>query len=125
MCDINGPFKLCTCDDKVDKNKPHWILKKSIVNSHEEVVGSVKEPKHEDFFTLENIFEQLNNGNPFDFDYKPKNNDLLKISLGKGKQTYYYRYFKGWLKKGYWEFDFRLGDNSKRVKTHHGYFEKI
>ena len=27
MCDLNGPFKLCTCSDKIDKEKPHWILK--------------------------------------------------------------------------------------------------
>jgi hypothetical protein len=26
MCNINGPFKLCTCAEKVDRTKPHWIL---------------------------------------------------------------------------------------------------
>lgn len=27
MCDVNGQFKLCTCSEKVDKKKPHWLLK--------------------------------------------------------------------------------------------------
>ena len=27
MCDVNGPFKLCTCSEKIDKNKPYWVLK--------------------------------------------------------------------------------------------------
>ena len=26
MCDVNGPFKLCTCDSDLDRRKPHWIL---------------------------------------------------------------------------------------------------
>ena len=27
MCDVNGPFKLCTCSEKIDKKKPYWVLK--------------------------------------------------------------------------------------------------
>ena len=27
MCDLNGPFKLCTCSGKIDKKKPYWVLK--------------------------------------------------------------------------------------------------
>tara|TARA_Y100001935_G_C17091694_1_gene401488 strand:- start:134 stop:370 length:237 start_codon:yes stop_codon:yes gene_type:complete len=34
MCKI-GEFKLCTCSDKIDKSKPHWILEKLSVNKDE------------------------------------------------------------------------------------------
>ena len=26
MCDLNGPFRLCTCSDDVEYTKPHWIM---------------------------------------------------------------------------------------------------
>jgi hypothetical protein len=35
MCNINGPFKLCTCADKVDRTKPHWILHRYLQSKEE------------------------------------------------------------------------------------------
>ena len=30
MCDLNGPFRLCTCSNQVDYSKPHWILRMNV-----------------------------------------------------------------------------------------------
>ena len=32
MCDLNGPFRLCTCSDDIDYTKPHWILRMNSIN---------------------------------------------------------------------------------------------
>ena len=26
MCEVGKTLKLCTCSDKIDKNKPYWTL---------------------------------------------------------------------------------------------------
>ena len=31
MCDLNGPFKLCTCSSEIDRSKPHWVLYRNVV----------------------------------------------------------------------------------------------
>ena len=37
MCDVNGPFKLCTCPEKIDKKKPYWVLK----SNREDVIDNM------------------------------------------------------------------------------------
>ena len=32
MCDLNGPFRLCSCSADVDYTKPHWILRMNSTN---------------------------------------------------------------------------------------------
>ena len=46
MCDINGPFKLCTCSEKIDKKKPYWVLKSNREDDEEDhmVLGMFSEP---------------------------------------------------------------------------------
>ena len=45
MCDVNGPFKLCTCSEKIDKNKPYWVLKSNREDNPDlMVVGLFSQP---------------------------------------------------------------------------------
>ena len=44
---------------------------------------------------LEYVLEQLNNHNPFDFDYKPRNRDLLTLKFEEGEFNLFY-YNKRW-----------------------------
>ena len=45
MCDVNGPFKLCTCSEKIDKKKPYWVLKSNREDNEEHMVlGMFSQP---------------------------------------------------------------------------------
>ena len=82
MCDIIDGFKLCTCKDKVDKSKPHWILERLIKKENiirDDVLIGILSPYYID--NIETILNELNNGNPFDFEYSPKENDMLKLDF--------------------------------------------
>ena len=80
MCDLNGPFKLCTCSEEIDYSKPYWMLRTKAVGEGQitSVVG---------LMSLEiNLFQEimdrkierrLNRYNVFDFDYSPRENDQL------------------------------------------------
>lgn len=39
MCDLNGPFRLCTCSSNLDYSEPHWILHKNGTNEGEDNNG--------------------------------------------------------------------------------------
>ena len=95
MCDINGQFKLCTCSEKIDKKKPYWVLKSNREDDEEDhmVLGMFSEPNI--IFTpivRRNILRRLNTiKSIFDFDYTPKERDLLKLC---GEYDEYYCEFK-------------------------------
>ena len=38
MCDLNGPFRLCTCSGDIDYSKPHWILRMNNINEGEDMM---------------------------------------------------------------------------------------
>ncbi len=82
MCDLNGPFTLCTCSEKIDKTSPHWILESNRIEGEEVlVVGLFSQPNP--IFTpifKRNIIRRLNSkGSVFDFNYEPNEKDLLKL----------------------------------------------
>lgn len=94
MCDVNGQFKLCTCSEKIDKKKPYWVLKSNREDNDEHcVVGQFSEPNP--LFTpilRRNILRRLNTVKSiFDFDYTPKERDLLKLY---GEYDEYYCEFR-------------------------------
>ena len=94
MCDVNGPFKLCTCSKKIDKSKPYWVLKYNKQDDLEHrVLGQFSQPNV--LFTpliRKNILRRLNTVKSiFDFDYTPKERDLLKLC---GEYDEYYCEFK-------------------------------
>ena len=41
MCDLNGPFRLCTCSEDIDYSKPHWVLHMNSANDGEEVLVTI------------------------------------------------------------------------------------
>ena len=80
MCDLNGPFKLCTCSKEIDYSKPHWMLNTKAVGEGQ-VTSVVGLMTHEINLFLEirdrKIERRLNRYNVFDFDYSPIENDQL------------------------------------------------
>jgi hypothetical protein len=45
MCDVTGPFKLCTCESSVDESKPHWVLHRYLQNKEEiQIMGLYNQP---------------------------------------------------------------------------------
>ena len=99
MCDLNGPFKFCTCSGKIDKKKPYWVLNKSVrkddfglgFGERIMVIGTFIPTK---MITksgqLESIFNEAEYKRVFDFNYTPCENDIIKIFDGKFKHHFIY-----------------------------------
>lgn len=80
MCDVNGPFKLCTCDSNVYRTKPHWVLHRFIQNKEEIfVVGQFKFPDPFETISIRSLKRRLNSVNVFDFEYEPQEGDFLEL----------------------------------------------
>lgn len=80
MCDLNGPFKLCTCEVEVDRSKPHWILHQFLENKVEcFLVGEFSNPNLYDQFVGKKIIQRLHSQQLFDFDYHPQEGDFLEL----------------------------------------------
>ena len=82
MCDINGPFKLCTCESDVDRTKPHWVLHRFIQSKEEfQVMGLFSILDSYDLVSLQSLKRRLNTVKVFDFEYEPMEGDLLELYL--------------------------------------------
>lgn len=91
MCDVNGPFKLCTCSKGVNRNKPHWVLHKGLDEEKRTwVIGQFSEPSIIEPIVRKKLLRRINSVNVFDFEYIPEERDLLK--LFDGRDTYYLRF---------------------------------
>ena len=78
MCDVNGPFKLCTCGTNVDRTKPHWILHRYIQSKEEyKMMGDFRTPDPYHQISTRSLKRRLNSVNVFDFDYVPVEGDYL------------------------------------------------
>lgn len=123
MCDVNGPFKLCSCSEKIDKKKPYWVLRTNKIDGDEHyVLGMFSQPNI--LFTpivRRNILRRLNYiKSVFDFDYTPQENDLLKLC---GEYDEYYLVYESgkwrWLENFQYE-----GKRSGKFKSKkRGYIE--
>ena len=92
MCNIIDGFKLCTCSDKVDKSKPHWILERLIKKEdtiQDVVMIGILSPNYAN--NIKTILNELNNGNPFDFEYNPKDNDMLELNFDEDTFSLIYK----------------------------------
>lgn len=92
---------LCTCSDKVDTNKPHWVLERASPDTQViYLVGLILEPNHEmevEEITLhEKVLKQLNEKMPFDFTYQPINRDRLTIHSLSGVTQYIFNEEHKW-----------------------------
>jgi NDP-sugar pyrophosphorylase family protein len=95
MCSASDGFKLCTCSGDIDEDKPHWVLERLKTKKNGSkfmVIGTFDVNYLEN---LEYVLEQLNNHNPFDFEYKPINRDLLTLKFEDGEFNLFY-YNKRW-----------------------------
>ena len=84
MCDLNGPFRLCTCSKDIDYSKPHWILRMNNINDGEEMmvtIGMMTSINLIDKIERRKILRRLNTINVFDFEYNPKDNDQLELNF--------------------------------------------
>lgn len=99
MCDLNGPFKLCSCADDIDFSKPYWKLLRNPIGEGE-IQCTVGMPSIEvnmlDVIQERKILRRLNRTNVFDFEYHPNENDKLFIHEDED----YYIEFE--FKKGKW-----------------------
>ncbi len=106
MCDLDGPFKFCSCSGKINKKKPYWVLNKSvrkeellIIDDNDideiprmEVIGTFRFDENDDkkWSIREQLLMKLNTKDVFDFNYKPCENDIIKIFDGKFKHHFIY-----------------------------------
>mgnify|MGYP000383064652 CR=1 FL=1 len=123
MCDVNGPFKLCTCSEKIDKKKPYWVLKSNKQKGEEfGVLGMFSQPNP--VFTpilRRNILRRLNSVKSiFDFEYTPKEKDLLKLC---GEYDEYYCEFINGKWRWIENFDYIGKEEGKFKNKSKGYIE--
>ena len=86
MCDLNGPFRLCTCSSDIDYTKPHWILRMNSINDDVETmvtIGMMMPLNLINKIERRKILRRLNTVNVFDFEYAPSENDQLELNLEK------------------------------------------
>jgi len=110
MCDLNGPFRLCTCSSEIDYTKPHWILRINSVNNGEEImvtIGMMIPPNLINKIERRKILRRLNTVNVFDFDYSPSENDQLELNLEED-DGYTFNF-----KKGKWVFEEWYGEHQE------------
>ena len=99
MCDLNGPFKLCSCADDIDFSKPHWKLFRNSIGEGEihDIMGMpIFEVHMLDVIQQKKILRRLNTINVFDFEYLPNENDKLFIHEDEDN------YIEFEFKKGKW-----------------------
>jgi len=110
MCDLNGPFKLCTCSSEIDYSKPHWILKTNPVKNEEFldiIEGMMIPPNLIDKIERRKVLRRLNTVNVFDFEYAPSENDQLELNYGED-DGYTFNF-----KKGKWTLEEWYGEYSE------------
>ncbi|MHA8109639.1 hypothetical protein [Aquirufa sp. A-Brett2-W8] len=112
MCDINGPFHLCTCESAVDRSKPHWVLHRQLQSREKnEIMGEFSIPDPYTTISERSLQRRLNSVNVFDFYYKPVEGDYLELFLnptidydedGEAYDDEYYPEFTLEFRKGRW-----------------------
>ena len=83
MCDLNGPFRLCTCSSDIDRSEPHWVLHMNSTNEGEDmmiIIGMMTPMNLIDKIERRKILRRLNTINVFDFAYVPNENDQLELN---------------------------------------------
>ena len=83
MCDLNGKFILCSCSEEVDLSEPHWKLSRNVSNDGEDIhidIGMMRPLNLIDKIERRKLLRRLNTRNVFDFEYHPKENDVLELN---------------------------------------------
>ena len=89
MCSSDS-LKFCTCNSgPVDKTKPYWVLYSSKRRDEfrSMVMGTIIHPWVSSTFSYrdfsENLIDKLKSSSLFDFDYEPKEGDIISIYIPK------------------------------------------
>lgn len=83
MCIADDKLHFCTCDDTIDKSRPHWILERKdhtglFISTNGMIKINIELPEF--WLSVDDwILEQLNSYSPFDFDYLPQPDDRLTV----------------------------------------------
>ncbi|MBX7227615.1 MAG: hypothetical protein K1X55_16390 [Chitinophagales bacterium] len=90
MCQPNDKLLLCTCldnDEERTKLPLKWILERYLGACESNIIGEVKGSTDViDGLSIDDVIDQLNSRNCFDFDYVPIEKDSLCISNIEKKQ---------------------------------------
>lgn len=108
MCDLNGPFRLCSCSSTIDYDQPHWILHMNSTNEGEDmmvIIGMMTPMNLIDKIERRKILRRLNTINVFDFEYIPKENDQLELNYKEGQG------YKFTFKNGKWKMEEWYGEH--------------
>ncbi len=120
MCDLSGPFKLCTCSGDIDYNNPHWTLKRNGLDTGEMsyVIGSMNPLNLTDKIEQSKMLRRLNTVNVFDFDYNPMENDKLNLVVEEQRHEFIFQ-------NGKWKHEELLGEKPiiEHTSELKGYFE--
>lgn len=85
MCKVSDKLKLCTCASDAYSLKHYWVLHRFINGKNDYVLGEAIMPKIIDEETERynwSLLEKLlNDGNVFDVEMNPKENDRLELSF--------------------------------------------
>ena len=81
-------LKFCTCNSgPVDKTKPYWVLYSSSRRDEfrSMLIGTIIHPWVSSSFSYgdfsESLIEKLKSSSLFDFDYQPKEGDIISIHI--------------------------------------------
>ncbi|WP_196889352.1 hypothetical protein [Aureivirga sp. CE67] len=109
MCKISEHLKFCTCNEKINLKENYWELKRRAKGF---ILGQlIHYPDDFDINkkTILKITDNLNSKNLFDFDYKPEEEDKLKLSFNKGEKESIIHFL---FKNGKWERFYESGLNN-------------
>ena len=108
MCDLNGKFILCSCSEDVDISEPHWKLYRNSMDNgvnRQIIIGMMYPPNLIDIIERRKLLRRLNTRNVFDFDYQPKENDVLELFPSE------YEDYKLTFMKGKWVLEEFMGEH--------------
>ena len=95
MCSPNDGFKLCTCSGDINENEPHWVLERLKINRKDVSLMIIGMFPIDYDVNIDYVLDQLNNHNPFDFDYTPRNKDILTLYF-ENESFHLFYYNKRW-----------------------------
>ena len=93
MCKPGKHIKLCTCAaDEIDE-KRCWRLYRVDPNPSDFIEGMIVPPELTELsmYLEEKFLEGLNTENVFDFEYEPKDGDVIEITLDDYQFAYEYK----------------------------------
>ena len=108
MCEVEHGFKFCTCTAAAATTAApaklpdyRWSLVRYAGTEDIGIMGSIVGPSADlgKGLTRQNVLDVLNNGNGFDFEYSPAEQDCLRIDYSTARE---YAYMSFLYENGQW-----------------------